>query len=65
MLTKEESAQLKKLIKEYAKASVADSWAGSLPAEEREEVRLSEARARRELNEFIRHIDGSSKRIGS
>ena len=65
MITKEESAQLKKLIKEYAKASVADSWTGTLEPVKREEVRISEARTRRELNEFIRHIDGSSKRIGS
>lgn len=65
MITKEESALLKKLIKQYVKASVADSWADTLEPIEREEVRLSEAKARRKLNGFIRHIDGSSKRIGS
>lgn len=63
MITKEESALLKKLIKQYVKASVADSWAGILEPIEREEVRLSETKARRKLNGFIRHIDGSSKRI--
>ena len=64
MITKEESAQLKKLIKKYAKASVADSWAGTLEPVEREEVRLSEVKARHKLNGFIRHINDSSKRIG-
>ena len=65
MITKDESALLKKLIKQYVKASVADSWAGTLEPIEREEVRLSEVKARRKLNGFIRHIDGSSKRIRS
>ena len=65
MITKEQSALLKKLIKQYVKASVANSWAGTLEPIEREEVRLSEVKARHKLNGFIRHINGSSKRIGS
>lgn len=65
MITKEESAQLKKLIKNYTKAFVADSWSGSLMPEEKHQVKINEAKARRELNEFIRNLDGSSQRIGS
>lgn len=64
MITKEQSNKLKELIKEHAEASINDSWAGSLTPEEAHSVRLERKKAERELNEYIRYLDGSSQRIG-
>lgn len=65
MITKEQSAQLRKLVKEYTEACIANSWSGSLPIEEKHKIQVSEARTGRELNEFIRTLDGSNQRVGS
>lgn len=64
MITKEQSIQLKKLIKDYTEACVANSWSGSLPIQEKHKIQISEAKAGRELNEFIRTLDSSNQRIG-
>lgn len=65
MITKEQSEKLKELITEHANAMVANAFPGYLSEAQRYKRLLRIAKARRELNEFIRHIDGSSKRIGS
>lgn len=65
MLTKQESDKLRKLINERVQASIDMSWVGALPPEERGEVELREARAKRKLNEYIRTLGGSNQRVGS
>lgn len=65
MLSKEQSQKLKQLIKQHLQTSLDASWAGALPPEERMPALTAERKATRNLNEYIRELDGSSKRIES